>query len=57
MTLIEGERECAGCGKPETDIILFDIIIPPLITERTFLCEPCLKVAIDASKKKKQKEP
>ena len=57
MTILEGERSCDGCGISETDaILLFDITIPPLIKERTFLCKPCLKVAIDASKSKKKPE-
>jgi hypothetical protein len=52
MTLLEGERFCSGCGKSETDVILFKIVLPPTIRNPTELCEPCLKIAIDDSKKK-----
>jgi hypothetical protein len=48
----EGERQCSTCGKPESDVGLFNIIMPPLIKERTDLCKPCLVIAIDHSRKK-----
>ena len=48
----DGKRECAGCGKPASDLGLFSIILPPLIKERTNLCKPCLVIAIDHSRKK-----
>jgi hypothetical protein len=51
MTLVEGERNCSSCGRSETDVTLFNILLPPLIKERTDLCSPCLKTAIDDSKK------
>jgi hypothetical protein len=47
-------RKCSACDIAETNTVLFDIIIPPLIKERTFLCEPCLSIAKDNSKKKKE---
>jgi hypothetical protein len=52
MTLVEGERNCSSCGKSETQAILFRIVLPPTIRTPTELCEPCLKTAIDDSKKK-----
>jgi hypothetical protein len=52
MTLVEGDRGCSSCGINETQAILFRIILPPTIRTPTELCEPCLKVAIDDSKKK-----
>jgi hypothetical protein len=52
MTLVEGEKECSSCDKSETQATLFNILLPPLINKRTNLCSPCLKVAIDDSKKK-----
>jgi hypothetical protein len=52
MTLVEGEKECSACGKSETQTILFRIVLPPTIRTPTELCEPCLKIAIDDSKKK-----
>jgi hypothetical protein len=51
MTLLEGEKECSSCGISETQAILFRIILPPTIRDPTELCEPCLKIAIDDSKK------
>lgn len=47
-------RKCSSCDIAESQAILFDIIIPPLIKERTFLSKTCLAVAIDNSKKKKE---
>jgi hypothetical protein len=47
----EIERQCSGCGKSGNDVMLYDIIFPPLIKDRTDLCSPCLKIAIDSSKK------
>jgi hypothetical protein len=48
----EIERKCSGCEKSGNGVTLFNIILPPLIKERTDLCKPCLVIAIDASKKK-----
>jgi hypothetical protein len=47
------ERQCSACGKPDSETVLLTIILPPLIMERTDLCEPCLSVAISSSKHKK----
>jgi hypothetical protein len=52
MTLVEGERNCSSCGVSETQSTMFRIILPPVIRTPTDLCAPCLKVAIDDSKKK-----
>jgi hypothetical protein len=52
MTLVEGERNCSSCGISETRAALFNILLPPTIRERVDLCGPCLKIAIDDSKKK-----
>jgi hypothetical protein len=52
----EDQPRCSTCDKPNTDTALFHILLPPLITERgTYLCRPCLMVAIDNSKKMKMK--
>jgi hypothetical protein len=51
MTLVEGEKECSSCGKSETQAILFRIVLPPTIRTPTELCDKCLKIAIDDSKK------
>jgi hypothetical protein len=47
----EGERQCYTCGKPDSETLLLTIILPPTIMERQELCPPCLKQAIDDSKK------
>jgi hypothetical protein len=47
----KGIRRCYNCDKPDTEAILFDIILPPTIMERQELCHECLKQAIDDSKK------
>lgn len=52
MTLVEGDRSCSSCGINEIQATLFRIILPPTIRTPTELCAPCLKVAIDDSKKK-----
>jgi hypothetical protein len=52
MTLVEGRSNCSSCGISETERALFRILLPPMIIIPTELCEPCLKVAIDDSKKK-----
>ena len=58
MTLIEGEgekeRECAGCGLGESNVILYDIYLPPTVP-RQLLCKPCLNILLDNEKKKKKK--
>jgi hypothetical protein len=46
------QRQCATCGKPDSETLLLEIILPPTIMERQELCPPCLKQAIDDSKKK-----
>jgi hypothetical protein len=46
------ERQCSACGKPDSETLLLEIILPPTIMERQELCPPCLNVAIDDSKKK-----
>ena len=54
MTIKEEEiriRRCSTCDKPDTEIALLTIILPPVIMERQDLCHDCLKVAIDDSKK------
>jgi hypothetical protein len=51
MTLVEGDRNCSACDISETQAILFRIILPPTIRTPTELCGPCLKIAIDDSKK------
>jgi hypothetical protein len=43
-------RKCSVCDK--SNVALFNILLPPTIREPVDLCEPCLKVAIDDSKKK-----
>jgi hypothetical protein len=45
-------RQCATCGKPDGETLLLEIILPPTIMERQELCPPCLRIAIDDSKKK-----
>jgi hypothetical protein len=45
-------RQCYTCGKPDNETLLLEIILPPTIMERQELCPPCLKIAIDDSKKK-----
>jgi hypothetical protein len=52
MTLVEGERHCEQCGIKETQTSLFRILLPPTIRSPTELCELCLKVAVDDSKRK-----
>jgi hypothetical protein len=47
----ENGRQCATCGKPDSETLLLEIILPPTIMERQELCPPCLKAAIDDSKK------
>jgi hypothetical protein len=55
---IEDQQRCSTCDKPNTETALFHILLPPLITERgTYLCKPCLMVAIDNSKKMKREAP
>jgi hypothetical protein len=44
-------RRCSSCDKPDTETGLLSIILPPVIMERQDLCGPCLKTAIDDSKK------
>jgi hypothetical protein len=51
MTLEEGERNCSSCGISESQTILFRILLPPMITIPTELCQSCLKTAMDDSKK------
>jgi hypothetical protein len=53
MKSSEGIRQCSACGKPDIETALLTIILPPLIRERTDLCEPCLSVAISSNKHKK----
>jgi hypothetical protein len=56
MTLVEGERECAGCGLGEVNVtMLYDIYLPPTVP-RQLLCKPCLNILLDNEKKKKKKE-
>jgi hypothetical protein len=45
-------RRCYSCDKSDSEAVLLTIILPPVIMERQELCPPCLKVAIDDSKKK-----
>jgi hypothetical protein len=45
------QRKCFSCDKPESETLLLEIILPPTIMERQELCPPCLKIAIDDSKK------
>jgi hypothetical protein len=54
MTNHEEGRQCYTCGKPESETLLLTIILPPTIMERQELCPPCLKVAIDDSKKREK---
>jgi hypothetical protein len=42
-------RRCATCDKPDSETILFTIILPPTIMERQDLCPACVKLAIDDS--------
>ena len=44
-------RKCSSCDKSDTETGLLSIILPPVIMERQDLCPPCLKQAIDDSKK------
>jgi hypothetical protein len=44
-------RCCFNCGKPDSETLLLEIILPPTIMERQELCPPCLKQFIDDSKK------
>jgi hypothetical protein len=44
-------RKCAVCSTPDSEALLLTIILPPTIRERQELCPPCLKQAIDDSKK------
>ena len=46
------QRRCSSCDKPNSETVLLTIILPPVITERQDLCPPCLRVAMDDSKKK-----
>jgi hypothetical protein len=46
------QRQCYTCGKPDSETLLLEIILPPTIMERQELCPPCLRIAIDDSKKK-----
>ncbi len=48
----EEQRKCFSCDKPDSETFLLEIILPPTIMERQELCPPCLKIAIDDSKKK-----
>lgn len=45
-------RKCYSCDKPNSETILFTIILPPVILEKQDLCPPCLADVIDNSKKK-----
>jgi hypothetical protein len=45
------DRCCFNCGKPDSETLLLEIILPPTIMERQELCPPCLKQFIDDSKK------
>lgn len=47
-------RICKGCGKSEDDVILFSIIMPPDIPDKTLLCKQCMVIAVDNSKKKNE---
>ena len=46
------ERKCYSCNKPDSETVLFTIILPPIIQEKQDLCSPCLAVAINHSKEK-----
>jgi hypothetical protein len=48
----ENGRQCHSCGKPDSETVLLEIILPPTIMERQDLCPPCLRIAIDDSTKK-----
>lgn len=48
----EEQRKCSSCDKLDSETLLLEIILPPTIMERQELCPPCLKIAIDDSKKK-----
>jgi hypothetical protein len=45
----EQGRKCCSCDKPDSETILFTIILPPVIMEKQDLSRPCLAVAIDNS--------
>jgi hypothetical protein len=45
-------RKCYSCDKPDSETVLFTIILPPVILEKQDLCPPCLAVAIDFLKRK-----
>ena len=47
---VQGPK-CSSCDRPDTETGLLSIILPPVIVERQDLCPPCLKQAIDDSKK------
>jgi hypothetical protein len=49
-------RKCAACSKPDSETLLLTIILQPVIMERQELCPPCLRIAIDDSKKKGKAE-
>jgi len=42
-------RVCAECQKSESEVVLFSIILPPEIPERTDYCRQCLSIVIDNS--------
>jgi len=48
----EEQRKCSSCDKPDSETVLLTIILPPVIMERQEFCPPCLRIAIDDSKKK-----
>jgi hypothetical protein len=49
------DRKCDECD--EKDIVLFDIILPPLIKDRTPYCRNCINIILDRElNSSKQKE-
>jgi hypothetical protein len=42
------DRICSECGKKEDDnTSIFSILLPPTITRRKDVCDPCLRIIVD----------
>jgi hypothetical protein len=49
-------RVCSECSKPDTEVSLFSVILPPELPDKVLLCRTCLSVVIDNSKEKNKEK-
>jgi len=54
ITTTTDKRVCAECRTSGEQVVLFDIILPPLIRRKTPVCRPCLDTIMDRERRRKE---